>query len=266
MDRGAAGVVKTAVVALGLTSGCVYGMHMGELSATVGIASALLMMIAVVPVRATVPSVLVGVVTFVLGLMIVLAAGESDIPPARVARDVGWTQALLAVWLVYHAAATVSAERRSAKAFDETARTRWREGDVRFAAELARRIPMGAISHWVALVFETAWPEPRPAIAAELLETATTAKAEEMIALRDRMEKKGGGDSEARWDLARAACEVVAEARGADAREDFGGPAASRFVLAAAKVARDDEHASRIFAALVLPAVAGALERQRAAE
>ncbi|HEY1955216.1 MAG TPA: hypothetical protein VGH28_06375 [Polyangiaceae bacterium] len=264
---GAAGVVKTAVVVLGLTSGGVYAMHMGDLSPTVGIASALLMMLAVVPVRSTAPSVLVAVTTFVLGLMMVLAANDSAVAAARVVRDVGWTQAALAVWLVYHAAATVSAERRSAGAFDEAARARWRDGNVRFAAELARRIPKGAIPHWVALVVETAWPEPRPAIAAELLEMAATGQAGEMIALRDRMEKKGGvGPSEARWELARSGCEVIAEARGADPREHFGGPAASRFVLAAAKAVTDDEAAARIFAALVLPAVAGALERQRAAE
>ncbi len=250
-------MIKTAVVVLGLTSGGVYAFHMAELPLMVGLASAFSMMIAVVPVRSTAASIVVAVTIFFLAVMMVLATnGLPDARAVRIVRDVGWTDAALGAWLAYLAASASAAERRASRAFDDAARARWRSGDVRFAAELARRVAVGAEPHWVALVVETAWPLPRPPLAEELLSVATEATATEIAGLRERMETKGGvGPSEARWDLLRAGCEVLAEARGSAPEEHFGGPAASRFVLAAAKVVRDDEDASRIFAALVLPAI-----------
>jgi hypothetical protein len=138
--------------------------------------------------------------------------------------------------------------RSRAGLFGDAGRARWLAGDVRFATELSRRIFVSAQPGWAALVVETAWPEPRPEPVAALLTSAEKASTDDLAELRDRI----GADT-SRSELARLACEVIAEARKRESGE-VGGDAAGRFVLAAAKVASDDEAAVRIFAALVLPA------------
>lgn len=256
MERGAAGLVRTTVAALALAAGIVYAMNIGVLPAIVGVASGLLLTLALLPVHGVAPSVISAVVTFVLGVMLVgTTGGDAAGHAARIIHDIGWTEAALGAWLAYHAVSLASAGRRSSAAFGDAARERWRGGDLRIAAELARRVPVGAQAHWVALVVETAWPEPRPALVSELLAQATAASRKDIADLRERMTDKGAlGASEARWDLARAGCEVLEEALARTEAHDFGGPAANRFVVAAAKVVRDDEDAVRIFAAVVLPA------------
>ena len=142
--------------------------------------------------------------------------------------------------------------------FDDAARARWRAGDMRFGVEVARRIVVRAQPSWALLVVETAWPEPRPEVVSELLQNATTATREDLAALLERLRGKGGvGEtSEARWELARIACEVVTDVLDRDDPNDVGGPRVARFIVAAAATARDDDDAKRIFAAIVIPAVA----------
>jgi hypothetical protein len=260
MDRGAADLTKIAVAALALTSGGVWALHMTELPAMVAVASAGLLLLSIARVTPQSPKggvVAAAAATFALGLLVAWVTAGVGGRAARVVHDIGWTQAALGAWLVYTTAASTSAGRRARGAFGDAARARWRAGDARFATELARRIVAGAQPHWAALVLETAWPEPRPALVEELLRTATTASPKDVAELRARMADKGGaGIAEARWELARTACEVIEEAGGREDAGDVGGAAASRFVVAAAGAARDDEDAARIFAALVLPAVA----------
>src|SRR2546423_394992 len=104
---------------------------------------------------------------------------------------------------------------------------------------------------------ETAWPEPRPEVVEELVKTAASTPAgADVAAIKARMRDKGGTDAaDARWELARLACDVVIETREREG-DDFGGGSVGRFIVQAAKAVRDDDDAKRIFAALILPAVA----------
>src|SRR5580693_6886666 len=108
--------------------------------------------------------------------------------------------------------------------FDDAARTRWRTRDLSFGVELARRIVIRAQPSWAALVVETAWPEPRPEAVTALLEKASEATPADAIAFRESLRGKGGvGEtSEARFELARIACDVIADARGQPDPNDVG--------------------------------------------
>lgn len=259
MERGSTTVVvDTTVAALGMMATGVYALHMGELPVVVGLAAAATLALTTVPLVTRVsPSVhaVVGAAILALGLLLAWSADGAGRHAARVVHDVGWTDALLGVWLVYASGIATPAGLR-ASVFDDASRARWRSGDIAFGLTLARRIPALAQRPWVALVLELAWPEPRPRRVAELLALAAKGKPEELVVLRERLrDKTGDGVAELRWELARSACDVL-EAAASASPGDRGGPVAARFIVAAAKVVRDDAEAERLFAALVLPAVA----------
>jgi hypothetical protein len=256
-------VPKAALFVLLLTAAGVYAMHMATLAPMVGVAIGLSLLATLVPSggdgrtsrRASVFAA-AGLAT--LGLVIVWATNATQSEqPVGVLRDLGWSQFALGGWLTYSTAVVSSPRSMVHARFDDAARARWRLGDdIVFGADLAGCIMVGAQPSWVALVIEAAWPEPRPATVSELLGVATTANLEQIVAIRARMQDKGGTDiAEARWELARAACDVIREACTRQ-RDEVGGAAVGRFVMAAARVVRDDADATRIFAALVLPAIA----------
>jgi hypothetical protein len=244
-------IAKLALGMIVVAAGVVYATNMGQLSALVGVVLVASLVLAIVPLRGRAP-IVVAVVIGALGLAVVWGAYPMrDEHAGRILRDLGLTQAALGAWLAYATGASVS--RRAARfVHGDDARKRWREGDIAFGAELARRIVVSAQPSWAALVVETAWPEPRPDAVAEMLAAATKASRVEMATLREGMT----GD-DPRLELARLACDVIREAQGRPG-EEVGGLAAARFVLAAAQAVRDDEAATRVFAALVLPAVARA--------
>jgi hypothetical protein len=260
MEGGSADVVHTAVAALAMTAGGVYALHMDRLPVLVGVASATLLGLAVLPLASHVTSgvrVVIGGVTLALGLVLAWAARENGLHAAQVVRDVGWTVAVLGGWLVYSSGAALSGGRRKS-GLDDAALVLWRKEDPAFGVKLSRRIVVGAQRHWVALVIETAWPEPRPKLVGELLALAAKGDRAAVAAIHERMQgKTGEGIAEARWELARIGCEVIEDAAAReDEPGDLGGAPAARFIVAAARVVRDDDEASRIFAALILPAIA----------
>ncbi len=257
-------VAKMALIVLAMAGAVVYALNMMTVSPLVGMAIGLTVMFVAIPSpkdASRVPPAVAVVSAFViaaLGLVISWATyAHRDVHGGRVLNDLGWAQTLVGVWLAYSTTSSIGTKLAHIP-FDDAARARWREGDMRFGVELARRIVVRAQPSWAALVVETAWPEPRPEIIGELLQTATTAKRGEISAMSEALREKGGvGEvSSARWELARVACEVIGDAHAHEDPNDVGGPAVARFVVAAAGAVRDDEDAKRIFAALVLPAVA----------
>jgi len=256
-----------ALVLLGLVAACVYAMHMPEVPGIVGVAIAASLIFASMPSAnargAIVPPKASAVAAFfiaALGLTIAWATAlhRNDDRTWRVLNDLGWAQAAVGAWYAYSSVVALSFTKMTHVAFGDDERERWRSGDPRFGLELARRIVVRAQPSWAALVIEAAWPEPRPEIVAELLEKAADATREQATALRAELENKGGvGEkSEARWELARVACEVIDGARAQEDPNDVGGPAVARFIAVAATTVRDDDDARRIFAALILPAIA----------
>ncbi|HEX4512600.1 MAG TPA: hypothetical protein VGH87_09245 [Polyangiaceae bacterium] len=257
------GIVNVVAIGLVLTSAAVYAMNMVVVAPSVGVALAMLLGALLLasrdaPSSDKQPRVQLAasavVVTLALGTVFVVGSGNDR--PLRILRDLAWSEAGLGVWMTYSALLSLSFTRRLEVAFDDTSRARWREGDVTFGVDLARSIVVRAQPSWAALVVETAWPEPRPEAVEELVKIASTAPSAEVASLKEKMQGKGGtAAADARWELARIACDVVLETRGRDS-DDVGGASAGRFIVQAAKAVRDDEDANRIFSALVLPAVA----------
>jgi len=264
-------VTRMALMMLSLAAGGVYAMHVGTLPGLIGVAIALSLLATLVPsggLRVS-PAVPVVVAVAITGLGLVIVWATSALPLDRstqLLRDLGWTEVALGGWLVYASLVARSARAGLVRArFDDAARARWREGDMAFGADLAGRLVVGAQPSWVALVIEVAWPEPRSELVEELLGVVTTAGLGEIMVIRQRFEERaklvGSGDDVmgARWELARIACDVIREAR-ERSRDDVGGAAVGRFVVAAARVVQGDDDAARIFAALVLPAMARDME------
>ena len=252
------GIVNVVAIGLVLTSAAVFSMNMSAVPPSVGAALAMLLAAAIVASREGTPraSLAAAAVVVTLSLGTVLVVGPAVDRVTRILRDLAWAEAALGVWMTYSALVALTFTRRLEITFDDTSRARWREGDVTFGVDLARSIVVGAQPSWAALVVETAWPEPRPEVADELVKTLSTASQTEVRALKERMHGKGGTSAaDARWELARLACDVVAETNGRES-DDVGGASAGRFIMQAAKAVRDDEDAMRIFSALVLPAVA----------
>ncbi len=250
--------IALAVVAV--AAGGVYAMHMTEIAVPVGVAigvsigACALLLTDRAPASA---SLAISAIIVMLGLAVAVALGQDAGRAGRILRNLGWAQALLSAWVTYATAATQVTPKSAIATFGDESRARWRSGDLAFGVELAGRIVVRAQPSWAALVLETAWPEPRPDAVTELLGVAATASADAARAILERMREKGGTEAaDARWALARTACEVVVEARTRADEDDVGGAAVARLVVAAAKVVRDDEDAVRIFAAVVLPAIA----------
>jgi hypothetical protein len=261
MQRGGSGgLPQMALAVVAVAAGGVYALHMAEIPPPIGVAigvsiaaSALLLTDRV----SASASIVVSAIIVMLGLAVAVALAQDASRAGRILRNLAWAQALLSAWVTYTTAATHVTPKSAIATFDDVARARWRSGDLAFGAELARRIVVRAQPSWAALVVETAWPEPRPEAVVELLNVAATASAEDVRAILERIREKGGTEAaDARWALARTACEVVLEARGRTDEDDVGGQAVARLVVAAAKVVRDDDAAVRIFSALVLPAIA----------
>ena len=246
-------IIRPALALVILAEGVWCLAHIGLLPPTFPVAIGLSLLAVWVPERALkpAPGIVASIFAWLLGLAVVWGAyGVADEHPRRVMSDLGWAQAALGGWLAY---TRITARSRSLGALaqlDDKARARWREGDVAFARELTERIFVSAQPSWAALVLETAWPEPRPEVITELLEKGATASHAEVVGLLERL-----AESTPRFELARAVCDVIQEAR-SRSKGDTGGLAAGRFVVVAAQAMRDDEHAERVFAALVLPAVA----------
>ena len=241
-------VAKPALALVVLAEGAWCAMHIGLFPPTFPVIVGVSLLAAWVPNRARIRTVVAAIVASLLGLAVVWGAyGLADEHTARVMGDLGWAQAALGAWLTY--ARLTGSSRRLATDFDEAARARWRGGDEAFAQGLVERIFVQAQPSWAALVLETAWPEPRPEAIAELLEKGATASQAEVAAMLERLT-----ENTPRFELARVTCDVIEEARGR-AENAVGGLAARRLVLVAAQAMRDDEHAARVFAALVLPAV-----------
>ena len=254
------GIVNVVAIALVLTSAAVYSMNMRVVAPSVGAALALMLAAVLVTSIESLPprlNVAASAVVVTIGLGTVLVIGNATDHATHVLRNLAWTEAALGVWMTYSAILTLSVlSQRSEVAFDDASRAHWRDGDLTFGVDLARRIVVRAQPSWAALVVETAWPEPRPEAVDELVKTMATAPHAEVASLKEKMHGKGGtSTSDARWELARLACDVVTETHGREG-DDVGGAAAGRFIVQAAKVVRDDEDAGRIFSALVLPAVA----------
>jgi hypothetical protein len=254
-------VVKMALLVVALAAGGLYAMHLGDLSPLVGIAVGVTVLVALVPApedgaRVAMRFAVMGALAITaFGLATVWATQAPAERYARILHDLGWTQAVLGGWMTYASIVALSTSRNKAAPLDDAARARWRTGDIAFGAELAGRIVVRAQPSWAALVVETAWPEPRPELVTEML-AAAGEKHPAISAIRARMTDKGGTDiAEARWELARIACDVITQAQDRPG-DDVGGVAVGRFVLAAVNVVRDDEHAVRVFSALILPAVA----------
>jgi len=255
---------------LSLAAGGVYAIHVGTLPGLIGVAIVLSLVATLVPsggLRVS-PAVSVVVAVAITGLGLVIVWATSALPldrSTKLLRDLGWTEVALGGWLVYTSLAARNARAGLVRArFDDAARARWREGDLTFGADLAGRLVVGAQPSWVALVIEVAWPEPRPELVTEFLGVVTSAGLGEIVVIRRRFEERaklvGSGDvAEVRWELARIACDVIREAR-PRSRDDVGGAAVGRFVVASARVAQSDDDAARIFAALVLPAMARDVE------
>jgi hypothetical protein len=261
-------VAKMALVVLGLAASGVYVANMEHVPVFVGIAIGMSLLFASLPLTrapaegsSALPKVAVAVafVIAALGLAIAwaTAANRGVDRAARVLSDLGWAQAVVGAWLAYSSTVAMPKTKLSLVPFDDNERARWRAGELAFGADLARRIVVAAQPSWAALVVETAWPEPRPEVVTELLKNATTASRTDVATLRASLENKGSASeiSEARWELARVACDVIDGARGVD-RNGVGGPAVARFIVASAATVRDDDDATRIFAALILPAIA----------
>ncbi|HSQ67791.1 MAG TPA: hypothetical protein VLM85_31485, partial [Polyangiaceae bacterium] len=250
-------IAQVATVAVALAAGVVYGLHVVELPVWIGLLAACSALFGMLPVTTDRARLAVAAAVVLLGLGIVwVAAGVEAERTARLLRNLGGAQALLGLWQSYVHGAALRPRSHAADAYGPAALARWRSGDLRFGLELASRVVVRAQPSWVALVLETAWPEPRPAVVAELLSAGPDASEAELRHWLDQMNDKGGTDrSEARWELARLACEVSIEARSRPPG-DVGGVAASRFVVAASAVDGDDERMAQIFSALVVPAVA----------
>ena len=255
------GIVNIVALGLVLTSAAVYSMNLAVMAPSVGLALAIMLAAVLVASIESLPprlGVAVSAVVVTIGLGTVFVIGDTAPDHAtRVLRNLAWSQTALGVWMTYSAILSLSVvSRRVDVVFDDKTRAHWREGDVTFGVDLARRIVVRAQPSWAALVVETAWPEPRPETVDELVKTVATAPRAEVSALKEKMHGKGGtSTSDARWELARLACDVVLETQGREG-DDVGGAAAGRFIMQAAKAVRDDEDANRIFSALVLPAVA----------
>ncbi len=258
-------VAKMALIIVGLVASGVYATHMETISTSVGIALGMSLLLVSVPSVAanrvsTKASIAAALVIAALGLAIAWATAmhRNTEHASRILNDLGWAQATVGTWFAYSNVVAASVSKIARVPFDDATRARWRAHELSFGVELARRIVIRAQPSWAAFVVETAWPEPRPQAVTTLLEKASEATAEEAIALRESLRGKGGvGEtSEARFELARIACDVIADARGQADPNDVGGPAVARFIVAAAGTVRDDDDAQRIFAALVLPAVA----------
>lgn len=253
------GIVNVVAIALVLTSTVVYAMNLPVMTPSVGLALAMsLAAVLVVSIDSLPPKmhVAASAVVVTIGFGTVLVIGQTNEHATRVLRNLAWTQAALGVWMTYTSVLALSFTRRLEVTFDDNSRARWREGDVTFAVDLARSVVVAAQPSWAALVVETAWPEPRPEVVDDLVKNLAASSATDVNALKEKMHGKGGtSSSDARWELARLACDVVIETRGRE-NDDVGGAAAGRFIVQAAKAVRDDEDANRIFSALVLPAVA----------
>jgi len=250
-------ITQVTTVVVALAAGVVYGLYIIAVPAWVGLVAVLSALFGMLPVTSDRARLAVAVAEVLLALGLVWLAGEATLErPARLLRDLGWTQALLGLWQCYTHALALVPRARAEKAYGLEAMARWRSGDLRFGLELAERVVVRAQPSWVALVLEAAWPEPRPGPVVDLLDAGPKATRAELESLLERMGNKGGTErSEARWELARLACEVSLEALSRP-ETDVGGAAASRFVVAAAAVDGDDERMAQIFAALVVPAVA----------
>lgn len=254
------GIVNVVALALVLTSATVYAMNLPRMTPSVGMALAILLAAVLVASIESLPPkmhVAASAVVVSIGIGTVLVLGRTNDDHAiRVLRNLAWTQAALGVWMTYTSVLSLSLTRRLEVRFDDKSREKWREGDVTFGVDLARSIVVRAQPSWAALVVETAWPEPRPEVVDELVKNLGAASQTDVAALKEKMHGKGGTSaSDARWELARLACDVVSETRGREG-DDVGGVSAGRFIMQAAKAVRDDEDANRIFSALVLPAVA----------
>jgi len=252
------GIVNLVAIGLVLTSAAVFSMNMSAVAPSVGVALAMLLAAVLVASRESTPraSLAASAVVVTLSLGTVIVVGPPADRATRILRDLAWAQAGLGVWMTYSTLVALSFTRRLEVTYDDASRARWREGDVTFGLDLARSIVVRAQPSWAALVVETAWPEPRPEVVDELVKTMSTASQTEVVALKEKMQGKGGTSAaDARWELARLACDVVSETNGREG-DDVGGASAGRFILQAAKAVRDDEDANRIFSALVLPAVA----------
>jgi hypothetical protein len=253
------GIVNIVAIGLVLTSAAVYAMNLSTMSPSIGVALAMSLVAAIVVTIESLPPrlhVASSAVVTTLGIGTVIVVGQTNEHAARVLRNLGWSQAALGVWMTYSSVLALQFTRALDVSFDDKSRARWREGDVTFGVDLARSIVVRAQPSWAALVVETAWPEPRPEVVDELVKTMATASATEITAHKEKMHGKGGTSaSDARWELARLACDVALEALGREG-DDIGGASTGLFIMQAAKVVRDDEDANRIFSALVLPAVA----------
>lgn len=253
------GIVNIVAIGLVLTSAAVYAMNLPVMTPSVGMALAILLAAVLVASIESLPprmNVAASAVVVTIGLGTVLVIGQTNEHAARVLRNLAWTQAALGVWMTYSAILSLSLTRRLEVRYDDASRAKWREGDVTFGVDLARSIVVRAQPSWAALVVETAWPEPRPEVVDDLVKNLSTAAQTDVTTLKEKMHGKGGTSaSDARWELARLACDVVTETRGREG-DDVGGASAGRFIVQAAKAVRDDEDANRIFSALVLPAVA----------
>ncbi len=250
-------ITQVATVAVALAAAVVYALNLGTLSMSIGLCALLSAMFGMLPVHADRPRLAVSIGLVLLGLGLVWLANGVEAPrPARLLRDFGWAQALLNLWQCYVHASALVPRKRAAKAYGPEAMARWRSGDLRFGLELASRVVVRAQPSWAALVLEAAWPEPRPAPVADFLQTGPDANEQELRGLLERMGNKGATErSEARWELARLACEVRLEALSRPL-DETGGASASRFVVAAASVDGDEDRVAQIFSALVVPAVA----------
>jgi len=260
MERATTSMVHAAVGALAMASLGTWAVHIDQLPATAGLASGLLLALAALPLMSRIPPaayLAVGAATLALGLYLAwVTSNPPDIHAVRVVQDVGWTVAILGGWIVYTNAVGMMAVRRRAEVFDDAARASWRAGDAAYALRLSRSIVVRAQPHWAALVLETAWPEPRPRVVKDLLASPASLGRDELVEIRATLRDKDGEDFVgARWELARLACDVIAEASSRES-DETGGPATARFIVAAARVVRDDEEAARVFAALILPAIA----------
>jgi hypothetical protein len=254
------GIVNVVAIGLVLTSAAVYAMNLPVMTPSVGLALAMSLAAALVASIESLPArlhVAASAVVVSIGLGTVLVIGDAHDHAGRVLRNLAWSQAALGVWMTYSSILSLSVLSRGLEiGFDDKSRASWREGDVTFGVDLARRIVVRAQPSWAALVVETAWPSPRPESVEELVSTLAEAPARDVASLKEKMQGKGGTEAaDARWELARLACDVVLETRGREG-DDVGGAAAGRFILQAAKAVRDDDDAKRIFSALVLPAVA----------
>jgi hypothetical protein len=254
-------IAKGAAAMFLVTSLLVYATHTTDVHLWVGAAILAGLVVLAVPAKGRV-AVAASMALSLLGLAEVWGVhGIRETHAGRILGDLGWAQAGLALWLTYTNAVELTRTRMTRALFDDAARQRWREGDLGFGAELAKRVVVRAQPSWAVLVVEAAWPDERPGAIASLIDASSGASRTELAQLKD-----GITGDDPRIDLARKACDVLLEAHGRPG-DEVGGLAVARFIVAAAQAVRDDEDAARLFAAVVLPALAsGALESSPAGE